>query len=245
MKNGYRLIVKCSILLPVISMFLLSGCSIKLHNETPSLTKSEYDRYKFELSVEKEFLVLNNSIKSFIIIDGKEFPIDGSGTGIWHYWHTALESTGFNISYKTNYLYWPIPFPIPLPGSERLPENGTIYVDMGPDLYVHPDELLIYCNNASCSEDLTVLNLSNTTITVTDVNIGPSSSDGVEDSSGNNFDFTTSSTIPVQLLQGQSLIISVRMTSTMQSCGTLNINTDYTGYSLLNIPLSGKIFLGP
>lgn len=91
---------------------------------------------------------------------------------------------------------------------------------------------------------VTVENDGNTTVSVTDVSIGPDNEwCDASHCMGNSFRATVCGSLPLQLSPGDSLTIIVRCTSSRQSSGTLIIHTDAEGFSQLEKLLQGKIFI--
>lgn len=119
-----------SILIVSLSIFLAS-CGVTIINTTPDpLTRSANDRYTISAMIDRDSgAVYSNTIDAKVTIDGTQYPMSGSGLGLWTYEHTAPGATAFEIHYDVDFRYsYALLFS--QNGRDRAPENGSFHIDI-------------------------------------------------------------------------------------------------------------------
>ena len=245
-------IIKCTFYI-LIGIYLM-GCSVRLANESKSFQWSLHNEnmYTFKLKVTKDFFVRSNSIKTFIYIDGVKYSMNKDENQKWVYEHQG--SVGFNVKYESTYTYLAVPLPILLPGKETLPVNGTLYINVTPDIaYSPPNNLLMYFvysePGADYEADVHLSNQSEEIITITEISIkaldhGRPTGSGAPPGNwtGSSFSIANAPAVGHQLNPGDTVAITLSLLSTEQSYGLLFISLDQNGQThRIEIPIEGKI----
>lgn len=118
------------ILIVSLAIFL-SGCGVKITNMTPDpLTRSANGRYTISALIERDSgAVYSDTIDAKVTIDGTQYPMSGSGEGLWTYQHTAPGASAFEIQYDVDFRYnYALLFI--QNGHDRAPENGSYHIDI-------------------------------------------------------------------------------------------------------------------
>ncbi|MDX2507497.1 MAG: Ig-like domain-containing protein [Gammaproteobacteria bacterium] len=118
-------------LLIVFLSLTLAGCGVKITNKTPDpLTRSANNRYTISALIERDSgAVYSDTIDAKVTINGTQYPMSGSGEGLWTYQHTAPGATAFEIHYNVDYRYNYALFTVH-DGHDRAPETGSYHIDI-------------------------------------------------------------------------------------------------------------------
>ena len=126
-----KLSKRLGIFITALCIFL-AGCGVKITNMTPDpLTRSANNLYTISAMIERDSgAVYSNTIEAKVTIDGTQYPMSGSGEGLWTYQHTtAPGASAFDVHYDVDYRYnYALLFA--QNGRDRAPEAGDYHIDI-------------------------------------------------------------------------------------------------------------------
>ncbi|HEY7533880.1 MAG TPA: hypothetical protein VH681_13985 [Nitrospiraceae bacterium] len=241
-----------------VMSFFLAGCSVRLTDATPDSfalsdttpgVGNERRSRDFQLEVDREPLVFERSIQPTATINGVDHAMTRQAGNTWSVRIPEYDPQqperlppGYDIAYRVRYQYLPLPIPIPFTATKRLPTQGTIFVDVTPDVFAERDDPLFF-DTATDRKEVRVYNLSNAPLQITAAEIqGTTPCFG--DGSGQAFaieDPPSGSRLPT-LQPGESITYRMQFLGFTLACGKLVVETDHQGFPTLEFPLLGRIF---
>jgi hypothetical protein len=148
----------------------------------------------------------------------------------------------YEVVYEVRYQYLPLPIPIPFTATERLPSQGTTFVDVTPDVFEERDDPLFF-DSAADRKEVRVYNLGNAPLQITAADVqGTTPCFG--DGSGQAFaiEDPPPGARLLTLQPGESITYRLQFLGSTLACGTLVVDTDHPSFPTLDFPLLGRIF---
>jgi hypothetical protein len=239
-------------------ILFFSGCSVRLTDRTPDHFElsdttpgvgNERRSRDFQLEVDREPLVFERSIQPTATIDGVDHAMTRQAGNTWSARVSEYDPQqperlppGYDVVYEVRYQYLPLPIPIPFTATERLPAQGTIFVDLPPDVFAERDDPLFF-DSAADRKEVRVYNLSNAPLQITAAEVqGTTPCFG--DGSGQAFvieDPPSGARLPT-LQPGESITYRMQFLGFTLACGKLVVGTNHPSFPSLEFPLLGRIF---